>query len=118
MNDNSYIENGVYVIVPKDDYKIVILTGRNLSLNSDDDNVDVEVRFKNGNLFTATFFTIQNIKTLFEKNKKTGECDSGLYFYCVDMILVETLTIDVIVGTVENLIRENNLDAVFKLENT
>jgi len=117
MNDNFYVENGVYIVIPKDYYKIAVLIGSDLSLNSLDDNVDVEVRYSDGRLFTATFFTLQNVKTLFEKNKITGECGGGLYYFCIDMILVESLSVDVIVETVENLIKEGDLESAFILQN-
>ena len=115
MNESSYIENDVYIVIPEENYDIAILVGSKLSLDSVDDNVDVEVRYKDGKIYTGTFFTLQNIKTLFEKNKKTGECGSGLYFYCVDMILVESLTIAIIVDTVKNLIKEDSLESAFEL---
>jgi hypothetical protein len=116
MNSSFYIENEVYIVIPKDEYEIAILAGSDLSFDQVDDNVDVEVRYKDGRLYTATFFTIQNIKALFDKNKITGECGSGLYFYSTDMILVELLSIDVIVNTIENLITENFLDSAFELQ--
>jgi hypothetical protein len=41
-------------------------------------NVDVEVELADGSLWSATFFTLANIKALFEKNHRTGECGGGL----------------------------------------
>lgn len=114
MKNNSYFETP-YVIFPNETYDLAILIGID-KLNSDDDNVDVEVRFKDGKLYTATFFTLQNIKTLFEKNKRTGECFSGLYFSCDDMVIVEKLTVEIIAETVEKLIKEDELQYVFVLQ--
>ena len=41
----------------------------NEKLNEKDDNVDVEIILSDGKIFSATFFTIENIKTLFKKNR-------------------------------------------------
>ncbi len=40
--------------------------------NALDDNVDIEVKLKDGRRYTATVFTIRNIETLFAKSKVTG----------------------------------------------
>ncbi|GGB67662.1 hypothetical protein GCM10007424_04530 [Flavobacterium suaedae] len=45
------------------------------------DNTDVIVTFDNDKKYIATFFTYQNIQHLRLKNQKTGECDSGYYFW-------------------------------------
>jgi hypothetical protein len=115
MRKDFYIENEVYIVIPKEEFEVAILAGESLSLNSADDNVDVEIRLKDGRLLTATFFTIQNIKSLFEKNKQSGECGAGLYFYCTDMILLEELTVENIVKTIEDLIKEGTLESTFKI---
>ena len=45
-----------------------------------DDNSDVIVTTADGKKYVATFVTYDNVKTLTEKNKKTGELLSGKYF--------------------------------------
>jgi hypothetical protein len=57
-----------------------------------DDNVDVTVSFANGERYTATFFTPQNVASLMEKYAETGECAHGLYVWATHMIFVATLT--------------------------
>ena len=78
-----------------------------------DDNIDVEVRFDDGRIYTATFFTIKNLETLFLKNEVTGECGSGLYLWAAEMIIVKRLSLDVLNATVEHLLRENEFDSTF-----
>ena len=70
MTNNFSVENDVYIIIPKDEFDIAILAGENLALNKIDDNIDVEIRFKDERLFTATFFTIQNKNQFLRKIKK------------------------------------------------
>lgn len=81
----------------------------------DDDNVDVEVVLEDGRRFGATFFTIANITKLFEKNRRTGECAGGLYFWADHMIVVETLTSPVMERTTEDLLQTGEFEHVFEL---
>ncbi len=102
-----------YIEIEKENYTITVFAGEKKKLNKKDDNVDVQVKFDNGDLYTATFFTLKNLQTLFNKYKKTGECSSGLYFYCSDMILVENMTIENIEKTISDLINEDELTSAF-----
>lgn len=77
--------------------------------NAHDDNVDVEIKLDNGEVFYATFFTIANIESLFKKNRDTGECKDGLYLWASDMILVEKLSEPVIRNTIDDLIKTGEL---------
>lgn len=84
-------------------------------LNATNDNVDVEVSLDNGERYTATFFTIENITSILAKYKETKECCSGLYFWASDMIVVDKLDDDVIKQTIQDLIKTEELDRAFSL---
>ncbi len=74
-----------------------------------DDNIDVEIELSDGSKYTATFFTLRNIRSLFEKNRATGECVSGLYLWSSSMILVENLESSTIERTIGGLLEEGEL---------
>lgn len=93
------------------DFDLVVLATDDW--NPVDDNVDVEVAFLDGSRYTATFFTIENIRSLFAKNKNTGECAGGTYLWATEMILVEKLDIETMRATVHGLIRDGELDVAF-----
>lgn len=93
-------------------YKVSILKGET-SLNRLDDNVDVEVRFVDGKCYVATFYTIENINSLFKKNMKTGECLNGLYFWGADMVIVKELTDENIKKTVDDIIKNKEIEESF-----
>ena len=78
-----------YAIVQHNDYELTIYRGI-APLDPNNDNVDVEVTFPNGESFSAVFFTLQNIETLMKRYKKTGECADGLYFWVSDMVICPT----------------------------
>lgn len=80
------------------------LTIRGEDFDPQDDNVDVEIELENGDRYCATFFTLSNIKTLFLKNKESGECEKGLYLWASDMIIVDVLSKQVIHNTIEGLL--------------
>jgi hypothetical protein len=79
-----------------------------------DDNSDVIVTFSDDKKYVATFFTYDNVKTLTEKNKRTGELLGGKYFWASDMILVDRIDRDTIEKVVYDLIKEKYFDLLFK----
>ena len=78
------------------------------------DNVDVEVTLENGQRFGATFFTLENIRRLFAKNRQTGECAGGMYLWASSMILVNELTLNVINSAVVDLLESGEFHSAFE----
>jgi len=83
-------------------------------LDESNSNLDIHVKFNNGSKYVATFFTLKNIQSLFEKNKKTGECSSGTYFWASDMILITELSSENILKTVQDLIEQGEFEMAFE----
>ena len=79
-----------------------------------DDNVDVIVTLSNGKRFVGSFFTYDNIRTLTEKNRRTGELLRGKYFWASDLILIDRVDRESIEAVIEDLIREGSFDTAFK----
>ncbi|TDC50152.1 hypothetical protein E1258_26650 [Micromonospora sp. KC207] len=52
------------------------------------ENVDVEVTLDDGSRWSATFLTLAEIRRLMERWEATGECFSGAYFQCADLVIV------------------------------
>ncbi|MGB3467837.1 MAG: hypothetical protein WBA74_21295 [Cyclobacteriaceae bacterium] len=78
------------------------------------DNSDVIVTFEDGDQYVATFFTYQNIKHLRMKNKETGECMNGKYFWASDMIIFDKIDRNEIEEIIDHLIKEEEFSQVFK----
>ena len=74
-----------------------------------DDNVDIEVELSDGRVFSATFFTIENIKSLLCNYRRSGECANGSYLWAEDMIIVEKLTQEVMATSVDDLIKSGEI---------
>src|SRR5262245_46677367 len=79
----------------------------------ENDNIDIEVHFPNGERYSATVFTISNIQEIMRRHEKSGECKNGLYFWCVDMIIVRSLTVENISTTVQDLLDSKLFTKVF-----
>lgn len=67
------------MIIDRKEYKITWVD-YDEELDELNSNLDIHVEFKNGKKYVATFFTIKNIYSLFEKNKTSGECANGTFF--------------------------------------
>lgn len=80
----------------------------------DNDNTDVIVTLDDKCRYIATFFTYKNIENIRNKNKKTGECNSGKYFWASDMIIVEKTDRLTIEETIEFLISSDEFKQVFR----
>jgi hypothetical protein len=76
-----------------------------------DDNVDVEILVDSRDRYSATFFTMRNIVSLFEKNRITGECESGAYMWAANMIIVNDLDLETIRISIFGLLSSGEIDA-------
>ncbi len=101
-----------YRVIDEDDYKLIIYQSTIVKLTNDD-NVDVEVVFKNGKRYVATMFTLDNIHTLMDRCKESGECAYGLYIWATDMIILRELSISTIRETVKAMILSHELEVAF-----
>ena len=77
------------------------------------DNSDVIVTFADNSRHIATFFTYQNIEHLRQKNKRTGECLNGKFFWASDMIIVDRINRDEIERIINYVILENKFESIF-----
>lgn len=77
------------------------------------DNTDVFVEFEDGERWGASFFTYSNINKLVEKNKITGECLNGKYFWSSDMILIDEVSRKRIEEVIAYLINEGEFNSIF-----
>jgi hypothetical protein len=80
-----------------------------------DTNSDVIITFEDSDRWVATFFSYTNINTLIERNRRSGECLSGKYFWASDMILVDEVSRDRIEEVVQYLIQTNEFRQIFTL---
>ncbi len=92
------------------DFQLTIYSGTD-GIVPDNDNVDVRVALQDGQAFSLTFFTTQNLKALLERYRDTGEGASGLYVWAKDMVVVELLSEEVIRTVVSDLVRTSEIES-------
>lgn len=78
-----------------------------------DDNSDVVVSFEDGTSSAATFVSYRNIQSLADKNRVTGECLGGKYFWTSDLILVDEVTRARIEEVIKHLIEAGEFEGAF-----
>lgn len=93
-------------------YRIEIVAGVE-ALDNQDDNVDVFVWFGNGERYSATFFTVANIKSILGRYEETGECAGGTYFWASNMVVVRDLTISTIHSAIKDLLQTGEFYSIF-----
>lgn len=81
----------------------------NESFDRNDANTDVIVEFDDKSKYSMTFFTYQNVQTLRDNNKSSGECLSGKYFCATDMILISEITKETIIEVIEYMISRDEI---------
>lgn len=80
----------------------------------DDDSTDVIVTWKDGGRWIATFISYQHVKTLTEKNRRSGENIAGTYLWIRDMILIDETSRQRIEEVVNDLINTGDFELVFR----
>ncbi|MFF7878367.1 hypothetical protein [Streptomyces sp. SH5] len=69
-------------------------------------DIDVEVRLRDGSRWSAIMCTVGHVETLMERWAASGEALGGLYFWCADGLIVRDAgisnMIQVLTGLVEN----------------
>jgi hypothetical protein len=78
-----------------------------------DTNSDVIVTMTDRSRWVATFFSYTNIDSLVAKNRVSGECLSGRYFWASDMILVDEVTRERIEAIIKDLLTTHEFQAIF-----
>jgi hypothetical protein len=81
--------------------------------NPSDDNTDVIVTFAGGSRWVASFFSYANIAALTAKNRETGECLSGKFFWASDMLLVDEVSRERIEEVIGHLLKECKFERIF-----
>ena len=69
--------------------------------------------FDDKSKYVATFFTYDNIEYLRQKNRQTGECLDGRFFWASDMIIIERINRKEVVEIIEHLIKEKEFESIF-----
>jgi hypothetical protein len=98
---------------PTSSYKITWIEDE-FGIDPADDNVDVTVDFATGERYTATFFTVENLNSIMERYRESGECANGLYIWSSHMIVIERLTKMNVDRAVQDLVQSGEFRNAFE----
>lgn len=84
---------------------------RNLEIQ--EDNTDVIVKTKNGNIYIAPFFSYECISRICKENQLSGNFLNGHYFWMNRMILIQDCSMESIKLVIDDLLEEGNFKEVF-----
>lgn len=77
-------------------------------------NIDFWIK-TDGKAYLGSATTTENIQSIMEKNKQTGECASGAYHWQTNVIILNQFTVECLVLAVTDIIEDEELDSIFYL---
>ncbi|MFF4649684.1 hypothetical protein [Streptomyces sp. NPDC001380] len=77
-------------------------------------NVDMWVTFTDGNRWSGTVFTLDEVQRIMDHWKGTGECLDGSYFWCWDGLIVREAGIPAMVRVIDDLVATGDYEGVLR----
>lgn len=111
----EYKDHGAYREYTRPDYAVLIYIATDEIIDPLTAWVDTEIRLKSGERYFPSFFTLKKIQDIMQKDKVTQDDWSlnGSFFWAVDQIIVERVSVEVILTTLDFLYREDKLQYMF-----
>lgn len=81
--------------------------------NTQNDNIDIIITLANNQKYHATIFTLENINEIMLKHQASGESSNGIYFGASNMLILKDLSKEVIIESISDLIKEDDLEIIF-----
>ncbi len=75
-------------------------------------NVDAFVELSDGSSWALTIFTVEEVRRLLDRWKKTGEAANGSYFWAVDQLIVPEPGVSAMTTAIRELVRSGEIESV------
>lgn len=79
-----------------------------------DNYTDVMVRFEDGKLYTASFFTFHHLERIRRQSQLNKEYLNGKFFWAEGMVLIESCSREMITEVIGYLLEEGDFERVFR----
>lgn len=75
-------------------------------------NLDLVLTLEDGSRWSATVLTLEEMSSIWRRWEVSGECFSGRYFSCPDLLLVKEAGIDSICEVLEDILATGGPEGV------
>lgn len=94
-------------------YEAWTFAERALPTGNEGPDPDVYVRLASGELFVATFYTLERLRVLMDLARNERRCRGGEYFADESMVIVRSMDQTTIASAVEDIVLSGKLAEVF-----
>lgn len=98
------------MVLERPDFKLTVAAGADHHGLRQDGNYDFWLTLPDGSDYSGTFFTLESITTLMNRNAESGECAHNAYFCCVNMVIVREMTPECLIKAATGLISERDFE--------
>ncbi|MDX3105601.1 hypothetical protein [Nonomuraea angiospora] len=74
------------------------------------DQADATITLSDGTRRSATFMTLGVVSKIMDRWRDTGECLSGRYFWCSDLVVIREPGFDSMIAAVQDVIATGEID--------
>lgn len=74
------------------------------------DQADATITLSDGTRRSATFMTLGVVSKIMDRWRDTGECLSGRYFWCSDLVIIREPGFDSMIAAVQDMIATGEID--------
>lgn len=78
------------------------------------DHTDVIVRFSDGEIYVAAFFTYEGLLLIRERHQSSGEFLNGAYFWAESLLVIDRCSPENVERVVRHLLDEGDFLSVFR----
>lgn len=76
------------------------------------DNVDAEITLPDDTRWSATFVTLDVIKSIMDRWRESGEHLNGKYFACPDLVIVAAPGISSMIDSIDDILASGGLQGI------
>ncbi|RVX46888.1 hypothetical protein EDD27_9801 [Nonomuraea polychroma] len=77
------------------------------------DQADATITLSDGTRRSATFMTFGVVSKIMDRWRDTGECLSGRYFWCSDLVVIREPGFDSMIAAVQDMIATGEIDDAY-----
>ncbi|MGW4792046.1 hypothetical protein ACWEPC_06480 [Nonomuraea sp. NPDC004297] len=101
--------DGAFYRISKPDFEMLIPRWEGHAPETAD-QADATITMSDGTRRSATFMTLGVVSKIMDRWRDTGECLSGRYFWCSDLIIIHEPGFDSMIAAVQDMLATGEID--------